>query len=203
MVTVLLWLAALLLLLVVVPLASALRFRVAASERGAAFELRWLLVTVGVDTRAHEFRLALLSLTILRRDTTGSGEDKEKPKKDRKPRKRRPRRRFSPAGLLSERRAMVGLVRYLWRQLRWQRFRLRLTVATPDPALTGELFGYLSAAVGTLAAYVPAGSLQVSPDFVAEWPGAEVDAAVSIRVFALVVLAWRAFRIRQRLMRPV
>ena len=201
---ILLWLAAVLLLVIVVPLASALHLRLAASVGAVDFELRWLLVTVGVDTRARQFRLALLSKTVLRRDTSRSRERKdERPKRERKPRRRRSNRRISLAGLLSERRPALDLVRYLWRHLHWRRFRLRLTVATPDPALTGELFGYLSAVTGTLAAYAPAGSFEVSPDFMAQRSDAEVDLAVSIRVFSLVILGWRAFRLRRRLVRPV
>ncbi len=197
----LVWLAAAVVLAIVVLLASVLQLRLAASEEGATFELRWLLVMLGVDTRAQQFHLSVLHRTIVRRGITGPGRRKGS-KSDRKPRRKRSRRRISLAELLSERRSAVELLHYLWRHLRWRRFKLRLIVATPDPALTGELFGYLSALTGPLATYLPAGSLEVSLDFMAERPSGEVELAAGIRVFVLAALGWHVLRVLQRVMRP-
>lgn len=200
----LVWIAGILLLVVVIPLGSALRVRLTASEEGVGFELRWLLVTVAVDTRARELRLALLSTTILTRNTaSGDKRPNKGAKADASSKRGRNRGRVSPARVLAERHAALELVRYLWRHLRWQRFRVRLRVATPDPALTGEVYGYLSALIGAAEAYLPAGSLEVTPDFESRAPGAEADIAVSLRVLVLVVLAWRVIRLRQRLVSPV
>lgn len=192
----LIWL--IVLLAILGPLLSALQLEATVTERDAIFDVRWLLLTVGVDTRAREFRLSLLRRTVLRRPFGGADEPEEKEEPEKPGRTRRPGRKLSPARLIAERRALLALARYLWRHLHWPRFRVRLTVATPDPALTGELFGLLSALGGALSGFVPEGALRVAADFAAESPRGRAEMALRVRIYVLVVVLVRALLLYRR-----
>jgi hypothetical protein len=195
---ILVWIFLVALLLLVALLAPVLWCSVDADETGADVEVRWLLVTVGVDTRKREFRLALFSIGVLRR---GFEEKKKEDKKKPKPRKRPSKRTFAPTRLLVERGSVFGLLRYLWRHLRWERFEVDLTIATPDPALTGTLYGVATA---TAAMIEPsAGWLRITPDFTSERPGGRLRLALGVRILVLAVFGFRAMLLGRRLTKPV
>ncbi|UCH27632.1 MAG: DUF2953 domain-containing protein [Trueperaceae bacterium] len=193
------WIFLVVSLLLVVLLAPVLWCSVDADETGGAGEVRWLFVTVGFDTRKREFRLALFSIGVLRRGFEEEKKEEKKPKPEKK--KRPPKRRFAPIRLLAERGSILELLRYLWRRLRWERFEVDLTVATPDPALTGTLYGVASA---TAAMFKPsAGWLHITPDFTREQPSGRFRLALGVRILVLVVFGFRAMLLGRRLTKPI
>lgn len=88
--------------------------------------------------------------------------------------------------------------------LKLEEYRVRLLVATPDPADTALLYGAASAALGSISVLVyslkrksrkkGAFSTEIKPDFLAEQPELFFSAALSIRVWQLFSVGITATR---------
>jgi len=92
--------------------------------------------------------------------------------------------------------------RRMLRAIRVERLRLDAVVASDDPALTGELFGYGSAVVSAARARWPEAQLRLGVDFERAWPRGCAELAVRVRPIRLVGsaarVAWVFRRERRR-----
>ena len=152
-----------------------------ASERAARLRVRWLGARLTLATGKEEAEFGLFSLKVRRRLTVKEGRLE-------KPKPRQPKREVSLGERLEQASVFMRAGACVLRHIRLQNVNAQATVATSDPALTGELFGYASILKSTLAPWV---SLSVTPDFCGTTPRAQLSGTLSIRVVYLLVAAWR------------
>jgi hypothetical protein len=189
---------AVLLLLALTVLASTLRLELRLDPdtlRGAA---SWTLLSIAADGRARTLEVRLLRWRVVRRawtDFSGGSRDEERSAQRREPKRRRSRGRSRTW------RDVVDAWPFYRRQLRIAVSRLHvdrahgvLRLATPDPALTGILYGAVCAVAAPFARRPDRGDFRVEPDFVGTFPGGTLDIAVRVRLAALAGLAWRITR---------
>jgi hypothetical protein len=176
-------LLALLALLLFVPI----RLRAVATHEGGYFRGSWLLGGFQYELPEKRGVITLYPWTFrLRKSKEKHGkeeEEKEAAEKKSKEKSKCRRPRFSSTLL---KRVVTGLRRILRRFLRTIRFR-KLSVsgslATPDPALTGMLYGLVPALQETVRATGASVILDVVPDFVNERPRGDVNAEFTTRLF--------------------
>lgn len=165
---------------------SLIHVDVLASERAAWLRLRWLGSRLSFHLPDKLFEYHLFSLRLFRKPLSQT--------KERRPKQAKPKRVTRTVSLgerLEQAKAAAGAGRYVLRHIRLEHLRAQATIATPDPALTGELFGYASGLQGALSALAPNVSLHVTPDFGQQVPRGQVDGSLHIRVVHLLIAAWR------------
>lgn len=207
---VLLWIAlalvALLLLLLALALASRIHLEASlAADPRALLEdanpvtgwarVRWLGVRGRLELPAFRLRLSFLGVPLLRRDLFPTDAapprrrdpkgETEAPKDESEP--RRPRTRRPKIGRLRL------ALRALRRAVRLERLEGELVLATPDPALTGELLGW-GYALGAALPRSPARRFALRPDFAGELPRGRVELALTLRVALVALAGWRGAR---------
>lgn len=170
---------------------------------------RWGVIDVEVDGPADRLVVRLLGLRVARTSLKRDGPDgpssaEPKPK----------RRRQHGAGVRLSVSSYRRLARTGWRELRRaarhlhvDRLRLEATVASDDPAWTGEVYGFGCAALGALRGWWPHADLHLDADFVATEPRGAGELALSVRPVRLVPgaarLGWTYWLERRRSQRRV
>ena len=156
--------------------------------------LRWTLLAVALDVRERRLEVRLVRWRVVRRRL---GEERpSSPKRtepDTAPAPRRRRSRGGVGGGVGDLRFYLRQLRFAIARIRLDRLDLDLRVATPDPAVTGVLYGAACGAVYPLLAIWPRATLAVSPDFVGSVPAGRVALAVRVRLATLALVAWRVF----------
>jgi hypothetical protein len=74
-----------------------------------------------------------------------------------------------------------------------ERFWLNLRIATPDPALTGILYGGLSSLSSSLRPFLPLREVNLYPDFQAETPRANLEISLKTRFSHVLWVGIKAF----------
>jgi hypothetical protein len=204
-------LVSLALVLTLAILASPLRVRGRADEGGLAGGGSWFGVGVDVDTRADRVEVRLLGWRVLSRPLrsgeasdvdAAEAEPDEHAKDADKREKKRARRRFTP--MAWRRLARVGLreARRTVRLVRLDRLRLRAVIASEDPSLTGELYGYGCALTSAVRARWPQARVDLDADFVDTRPRGSAEVALRLRPIRLsgpaVRLGWAYLMERRR-----
>lgn len=161
-------------------LASFVRLGVCLGQDCMGVEVGWLGHRVGFDLRRRMLDWWWLGLHLLHRSIP-KNEAKHKPRKQ---------AQASPSitSVWQQRPKIIRLLRYLRRHLRWEQFEVWLRLCTPDPALTGMLYGFLCAFPLKIKRH-----LQAEPDFMQDWPLGRLEAALKIRTFDVLVLGWQGF----------
>ena len=150
------------------------------------FQLRWLGSRVGIDTFSKTFSYSLFTVKVLERPFTST---KEKRKK--KP-KTKPSSGVSLEQIISDSRSAL----YVLKHLRLKVFKATAIIASDDPALTGEFYGYLTIVSSALNALFPKASFKVGADFYAENPRGQLESSVSIRIIHLLIAGWQIAKAR-------
>ena len=78
---------------------------------------------------------------------------------------------------------------YFFKHLRWRYLQMQIVLASPDPALTGELYGYLISLASVLNIY-PKVSIDIRPDFDNTTVKGQASLAVDIIVLRLFATGW-------------
>lgn len=177
-------------LVALVALVSVTWLRLDARIDGATglLRLRWTLVSVNLDAYARSLEVRLLGRRVLRRsvgEMIAAG--KEKKERPRKPKRKRRVRRPDVAGSFRFYRRQVG---FLVRRVHVDRCDGRVRIASPDPAVTGIVYGAACGVVMPLSARWPKAALVVEPDFVGELPGGWLVVALRVRLSTLARIAW-------------
>jgi hypothetical protein len=188
-----------LLLLALAVLASSLRLEVRLDPDTLQGAARWMLLSIAADGRARTLEVRLLRWRVVQRSWSelGGGEGDA----ERAAPRREPTRRRRSRGRSRTWRDAVDAWPFYRRQLRIAMSRLHvdraygvLRLATPDPALTGILYGAVCAVAAPFALRPDRGDFRVEPDFVGTFPGGTLDVAVRVRLAVLAGLAWRITR---------
>ncbi|HEX9909796.1 MAG TPA: DUF2953 domain-containing protein [Desulfatiglandales bacterium] len=189
--------AAILAALTAIILLSPLRLRVVINDRTREVILSWLALEGGRDFKERTTILGLCGRTIIRRKS----KEMEKPGSQKKAEEKRQREsRFGLIDLWTERNLVAGLIqvllRLLWdffKSVRWDRLRLQIDLATPDPALTGLLYGELCAIKYSTACVFPHARIQIRPDFVEELPRISAESVFSLKPAKMILPVFKAF----------
>ena len=187
-------------LLVLLALVLASTFRVDGHLDGnlddpsGRLRLRWTLLAVLLDVGERQLEVRLVRWRVARRTFAEMRADPDTAPTPRRPRSARGSRQRRAGG------AVIGGLHFYLRQLRFviarirpDRFDLDLRVATPDPAVTGALYGATCGVVYPLLACWPHARLAVRPDFVGSVPAGRVALAMRVRLATLALVTWRVF----------
>lgn len=187
------WILVVLVAIVALVLISWLRLDARIDGATGLLRVRWTLISVSLDARARSFEVRLLGWRILRRsiaEMIASGQKKRDRPRRAKPKRPRRVRRPDLAGSLRFYRRQAG---ELVRRVHVDRFDGRLRIASPDPALTGIVYGAACGVVMPLTAHWPKASMALEPDFVGELPGGWLVIAVRVRLATLARIGWNVF----------
>lgn len=209
-----------LVLLVLAALSSPLRLRGRVDEHGPAGGVGWLGVDVDLDVApvggARTIDVRLLGVRLVRRpipaasagEARGDRDSGERDSGDRasgddaKRRRRRARPRLSLASWRVLVRTALRETRRSVRAVRVERLGLDAVVASDDPALTGELFGYGCALASVARGRWPGAELRLDVDFEDDRPRGRAELAIRVRPIRLVGsaarVAWVFRRERRR-----
>jgi hypothetical protein len=178
--------------LVALVLVTWLRLEGRVGEGAVRVGVRWLALALAVDIGRRTIEVRLFGRVLSRRPM--GGDDPPRPKRERA----RAARRVLPGVWLGRFdrawRFYRGQLAYLARGTRLDRLDGSVRIATPDPALTGILYGAACAVVLPLAGRLPAASLDLEPDFLEEWPSGHGALELRVRLATLALIGWRVFR---------
>lgn len=167
-----------------------IRMQLILNERRRSVVVSWFRMALGSNVKERVYEFKFFDQTIVRK-TFKKAPSKEMKKKRRKPRKEikegKKKSRFNLRFLWEERDLLqrvtkIGLrfLRDILRAIRWDRLFLELQVSTPDPALTGVLYGELLAVKYSTEYSLPNARIKVEPDFVNQAPRGSVESVFSL-----------------------
>ena len=171
---------------------------------------RWGVVGFEADPSEDRLVVRLLGLRIvrtsLRRRANEPEADEDAEQKAKEKAAARKQRRGRDRLSMSSYRRLVSMgwqeLRRMRRHLHVERLRLEAVVASDDPALTGEVYGYGCAALGAIRGLWPHADVHLTADFVATAPSGAAEAAVRLRPVRLVPslarVGWAYWRERRR-----
>ena len=192
--------------LALICLVAPIRLRLSFNDRKRAVALRWLVIDLEGNLKERAFRLSLFDRSVITRKFKKSEEEVKKTK-EKRPRTKgeieEGKKKKSKLGLLdvwSRKELVLRVIRVAFRFLveilrtiRWDKLRLEVDVATPDPALTGILFGQLCAVKYSANHFFPSAQIHVQPDFVNQLPRGNAETAFSLRPLNIVAPASKMF----------
>ncbi|MBF6594125.1 MAG: DUF2953 domain-containing protein [Thermaceae bacterium] len=181
-----------LLALITLILASFLHIQAALTQQALTLQARWLGLGFWLVMPMQEFGLSWFGLEVLR----GPLRVKARSKKSH-PAKRS--RSWAFSWLLLERSSLAKMGSDLKRYTHLERLDLEATLASPDPAFTGVLYGFTRAAQPLVEGLWPKARVQVEADFWGEQARGRLELALSLRTLGLALLAWKSLVLMQRL----
>ncbi len=178
-------------ILVLAALLVPVRLQLILSDRRRSITIGWLALRAGRDLKDRAFVLHLRDRTIVRKQSRKTRREKAK---ERPQEQQKKKRGFKLADLWEERdlaqTSIQAGLRFLWevlKSIRWDKLLLELDVSTPDPALTGLLYGELCAVKYSTEHAFPQAQIDVRADFTREVPGAEAESIISIKPLNVLV----------------
>jgi hypothetical protein len=163
-------------------------------EASAYGRVRVAPLAVVVDTAEGVLIVKLAGLRIVRKPLAELGSaraGRERAEQERRPAK--PARHLRLSDGSAAWRFYRRQLGYLAARTQLDTLEADLRVATPDPALTGMLYGAGCAAVYPLRARWPRAALAVEADFVDTAPAVRLALALRVRIATLVVVAVRSY----------
>ncbi len=165
------------------------RLHLVLDEKRRSIILGWFFVVVGADLVSRSLELRLFSQRILSRKLRKKREEEEAKKIKKIKRAKKKGRRFDILDLWKERDLLTRILPVLFRFVRdmlrgihLDRLIVEADIATPDPALTGAIYGGLYALSVPTNFVSPNVRLKVKPDFENEIPGGRAEVAFSSRL---------------------
>lgn len=164
------------------------------NEKRKSISLGWFFIVLGADLASKTFELRLFSQRIISRTMRKKRKEKEEAKKAKKIKKiKKKGRGFDVSDLWKERdllsRVLCIFFRFLKdmsRRIHLDRFFVEADIATPDPALTGTIYGGLYAVCVSVNSISPNFNLKIQPDFQKEVPSGNADIAISTKAIDVV-----------------
>jgi hypothetical protein len=170
-----------------------IRLRLILNDRTRTVALGWLMIQVARDLKERTYVLYLGSRAIMRKESRKT-EKREPNNKKTAEDKDRKKSKFNLTYLWRERdlaekviQACLVLVWNVFKSIRWDKFMLDVNLSTPDPALTGFLYGELCAIKYSTQHAFPQAQIDVRPDFTRELPRANTESILSIKPLNLLV----------------
>ncbi len=185
--------------LVLTVLLAPVRLRLILNDRTRTVALGWPMIQVARDLKEKTFVLYLGSRAIMRKESKKT-EKRERKKKKTAEDKDGKKSKFNLTDLWGERDLAETVIRtglrLLWdilRSIRWDRFLLEVDLSTPDPALTGFLYGELCAVKYSTEYAFPRARIEVRPNFVNAVPRVGAESMLSLRPIMVALPLTKAF----------
>lgn len=179
--------------IILIILFSHLLFRLKLDSKRKKGSFHLLCGSLYLDWKARKIGFDLFNRKIW----SGSLEKKKVKKKRRKKPKRKTKPNYTV--LWQEKDTMFKTAKIilvslfdLLKKSKLDKFMLDAKIATPDPALTGVLYGGLSSICFPVNSFLPAGSIYIHPDFKTESPQANLEMSLRTRSFDIF---WALVRI--------
>jgi hypothetical protein len=180
-------------------LLAPMRLRLILNDRTRTVSLGWPVIQVTRDLRERTFVLYLGGRAIIRIQSRPTEKRQSKIKKTAEDKERK-KSKFNLTDLwrerdLAEKIIQAGL-RLVWEVLKsvcWDKFSLEVDLSTPDPALTGCLYGELCAVKYSTEFVFPRARIEIRPDFVNQFPRMSAESVLSLRPVSVALPLWRAF----------
>jgi hypothetical protein len=193
-------------ILTLICLAAPVRLRLTLNDKKRSLALSWLVMDVEGNLREKVFRLELFHQRIITGKFKKDGKAVKKTKKKKFKAEvevdqgEKKKSKLRPLDLWIKKELVVQVIRIafrfildLLRAIRWDELSLEVDVATPDPALTGALYGQLCALKHSAHYLLPNARVRVQPDFVNQLPRGSAETAFSVRPVNVVVSASKMF----------
>ena len=190
-------------ILTLICLVAPVRLRLTLDDKRRALALSWLVIEAEGNLREKILTLDLLHRRIITRKFREDGEEakkKEKKSRTEADQRKKKKSKLGPLDLWVKRELVVRLMRItlrfildLLRDIRWDKLSLELNLATPDPALTGALYGQLCALKYSTDGLLPNARVLVQPDFVNELPRGTAETVFSVKPVNIVISASKMF----------
>ena len=190
-------------ILTLVCLVAPIRLRLSFDDKKRSLALSWLAIDVERNLKEKTLRLSLFDQRIMTKRFGKSEENAKKEKEERLGEKKKPEKKKSklrPLDLWIKKELLVRVIRIairfildLLRAIRWDELSLELDVATPDPALTGILYGQLCALKHSTDFLLPNARVRVQPDFVNQLPKGNAETVFSVKPVNVIVSASKMF----------
>jgi hypothetical protein len=171
-----------------------IRLQLTMNHRRRSVAVSWLMVTMKGNLKEKALELRFFNQAIVRKRLKKKDEVEEKRKKEVKPKGEKKKSRFNLQFLWEEKELLLRVIKVvlnsLWKILqgiRWNRLHTELEVATPDPALTGVLYGQLCAVKYSTEQFFPKARILVKPDFTSQLPRGSAESEFSIRPLRVVI----------------
>ena len=172
------------LILALTCLLAPIRLQLVLNNRRRIITFRWLWIDLGSNLKEKVFELSLFNQTIIRKQFKKKEKIKKAKKKGRK---------LNVLDLWRKRDLLHQIIKItlrffldILRAIRWDKLLLDVDVATPDPALTGALYGGLCAVKGSTDYFLPHAHIKLRPDFRNQYPRGSTETAFSIRLLNVV-----------------
>jgi hypothetical protein len=177
-----------------------IRLQLIMNQRRRSVAVSWLMVTMKGNLKDKDLELLFLDQTVVRKSLKKKDEVEEKRKKEVKPKGEKKKSRFNLQFLWEEKELLLRMIKvvlsFLWNILegiRWKRLYTEIEVATPDPALTGVLYGQLCAVKYSTERFFPKARIVVTSDFTSQLPRGSAESEFSILPVNLVISLSKMF----------
>ncbi len=174
------------------------RLHLVLNEKRKSISLGWFFLIWKADLVSRTSELRIFSQRIISRKM--EKKTKEKRKKIKEAKKKKKGRGFQLLDLWREKdllpRMLTVILRFLkdvLKGIRFNRLFLDADIATPDPALTGTIYGGLYPVCASVSSISPRLNLEVRPDFVNQIPRGKAEVALSTRLINTFGAALRMF----------
>lgn len=170
-----------------------IRLQLILNDRKKLIAFRWLWIDLESNLKEKVFELRLFNQKIIQKKFKKKTKEKIK-KAKKKGRKLNILDLWHKRDLLFQ--VIPILLRFFLNILRatqWDKLFLEVDVATPDPALTGVLYGGLCAVKGSTDYFLPHAHIKLRPDFVNQFPRGSAEAIFTTRLFSILGPVSRMF----------
>jgi hypothetical protein len=177
------------------------RLHLLLDQKRKSISLDWFFMVLGADFVSKTFELRLFSQKIISRKLRKKPKEKQEVKKVKKKKKiKKKGRGFDISDLWKERdllsKVLCIFLRFLKdisRGIHLNKFFVEADIATPDPALTGTIYGGLYAVCVSVNSIWPSLRVEVQPDFENEIPHGRAEVALSTRLVNTIGAALKLF----------
>jgi len=170
-----------------------IRLQLILNDRKKSVIFSWLIVDLDSNLKEKTFELSLFNQNIIRKKFKKKAKEKIKKAKKRK-------RKLNIFDLWRKRDLLHQVIPIVLRfflnilkVIRWDKLFVEVDVATPDPALTGVLYGGLCAVKGSTDYFLPHAHIKLRPDFVNQFPRGSAEAIFTTRLFSILGPVSRMF----------
>ena len=170
------------------------RLHLVLNEQKRSIAFGWFFIVLGANLKTKTFELHFFNQRIVSRKF------REKRKEKVKKVKKKKKKRFEVLDLWKEKDLLSRVLRIFLRFLKdmlksinLDKAFLDVDIATPDPALTGTIYGGLYPVCASVNSISPKLSLDVRPDFINEIPRTRAEAALSTRLINTLGATLRMF----------
>jgi hypothetical protein len=181
-------------ILILILFFSHIFFNLILDDKRKKGSLQWLFGSLYLDWTTKRIGFDLFNLRIWR----GSLEKNElrKKKSDKSEKRKKPNFEVlwqEKNTLFKAAKIIITSIFDLFKKSKVEKFLLNVRIATPDPALTGVLYGDLSSISFPLSSFLPGSSIYFYPDFKTKSPNAKMEISLKARLFDIFWALVRAF----------